>query len=60
MTVTKNTVTTNGGTNTPSDSSGLSRNTIIILATVIPIGTLLIVGAIVICVCVYKRRKEQE
>lgn len=40
MTVTKNTVTTNGGTNTPSDSSGLSRNTIIILATVIPIGTL--------------------
>jgi hypothetical protein len=39
MTVTKSTLTTNGGTN-GNDSSGLSTTTIIILATVIPIGTL--------------------
>jgi len=42
MSITSNTVTTNGGTNNNdnNDSSGLSQTTIIILATVIPIGTL--------------------
>jgi hypothetical protein len=41
MSITSNTITTNGGTNNNSDSdSGLSQTTIIILATVIPIGTL--------------------
>ena len=42
MSITSNTVTTNGGTNNDSNdsSSGLSQTTIIILATVIPIGTL--------------------
>lgn len=41
MSITSNSVTTNGGTNSNSDSdSGLSQTTIIILATVIPIGTL--------------------
>jgi hypothetical protein len=48
MTVSSSTVTTNGGTNNDnnngggggSESSGLSRTTIIILATVIPVGTL--------------------
>jgi len=39
MQVTSSTITTNGGSNNNSDS-GLSQTTIIILATVIPIGTL--------------------
>jgi hypothetical protein len=56
-------LTTNGGSNDNNNgggSSGLPTSTIIILATVIPIGTLLIVGAIVIIYCVHKRKKEQE
>jgi len=40
MPITTNTVTTNGGTNNSDSDSGLSQTTIIILATVIPIGTL--------------------
>jgi hypothetical protein len=41
MPVVSNSVTTNGGSNNNSDNnSGLSETTIIILATVIPVGTL--------------------
>lgn len=63
MPITSNTVTTNGGTNNNDNndsSSGLSQTTIIILATVIPIGTLLIVGVILIVYCMHKKKKEQE
>lgn len=53
-------ITINGGGNNNNNSdSGLSRTTIIILATVIPIGVLLIVGVIVIVYCMNKRKKER-
>jgi len=48
-----------GGSGSTSDGS-LSRGTIILLATLIPVGALALVAAVVVLYCQCKKRRERE